>query len=394
MDLNKEFFACLALRHTSRLGPRTWKRILEAYQSAYEAVRCAADWPTRKLANRSLAEAVTSEVWRADAEVEYRSTRMRRLDVVTWFDPRYPQRLREIADPPLLLYASGDASLLSAPSVAVVGARKSTEHGLATARRISEELSRMGLSVVSGLALGIDREAHLGGLVGVGSSVGVLGCGLDVNYPKGNADVRAELERRGCVVSEFAPGTPPDGNNFPHRNRIISGISLAVVVAEAAERSGSLITARLAMEQGRDVFALPGPAGQAAFTGCHRLIREGATLAESGEDILAELRFQFGPELTGLRNGQAPRRTSGLTSKVVSHVDQAVIPSVARLSPPDDPEERAVFDLLDKEGQAHIDSLTRALDWESFRVSRVLLVLEMKGLVRQCPGMRYSLVVF
>ncbi|WP_022661057.1 DNA-processing protein DprA [Paucidesulfovibrio longus] len=407
MDLNKEFFACLALRHTPGLGPRTWKKILSAYDSAYEAVRDVRGWAALRLARRDQIEAAEREVWRADAEAEYRAARSRGMDPVTWNDPRFPQRLREIADPPLLLYAAGDAGLLAGPCVAVVGARKCTRHGLDAAARISTELSRMGLTVVSGLALGVDREAHLGGLSGVGSSVAVLGCGLDVRYPKGNGDLRAALEERGCVVSEFAPGTPPDGNNFPHRNRIISGLSMGVVVAEAAKRSGSLITARLAGEQGRDVFALPGPAGQAAFTGCHSLIREGAVLADSGEDVLRELRYQFGPELNGLPRSEpkgGERRIERIQAaslppeRAAAFGDErpqgpAPLPS-ERLSAPapdpdSDPDGRAVWDRLGRD-RVHIDELTRGLGWESARVSQTLLLLEMSGAVRQWPGMRYS----
>ncbi|MGE4291311.1 MAG: DNA-processing protein DprA [Desulfovibrio sp.] len=402
MDLNKEFFACLALRHTPGLGPRSWKKILAAYDSVYEAVRDVRNWSSRRLARRNQIEAAERELWRSDAEMEFRAARSRGLDVVCWSDPRFPVRLREIPDPPLLLYVAGDASLLAGPCVAVVGARKCTRHGLDAAARISRELSGMGLTVVSGLALGVDREAHLGGLSGVGSSVAVLGCGLDVRYPKGNGDLRAALEERGCVVSEFAPGTPPDGNNFPYRNRIISGLSMAVVVAEAAKRSGSLITARLAGEQGREVFALPGPAGQAAFTGCHSLIREGATLADSGEDVLRELRYQFGPELDGLphpesRRNLDPQPSARSAIRPVPARDEPSCDAVPAkpaedVPPPDpasDPDGHAVWKLLGRE-RIHIDELTRGLGWESARVSQTLLLLEMSGAVRQWPGMRYS----
>lgn len=415
LDPNREFFAALALRHVSGLGPRTWKKILAAYPSIYAALCDARRWPALRLANRPQAEAAAREDWRADAEAEYRAARSRGLKVVTWFDPRYPQRLREIPDPPLLLYCAGDASLLTGACVAVVGARKCTRFGLDAAARISAELSRMGLTVVSGLALGVDREAHLGGLAGVGSSVAVLGCGLDVRYPKGNGDLRAALEERGCVVTEYAPGTPPDGNNFPYRNRIISGLSLAVVVAEAAKRSGSLITARLAGEQGREVFALPGPAGQSSFTGSHGLIREGATLADSAEDVLRELRWQFGTELEDLATGDAPLFvTSGTATprvpdagpvsggassrKVGVSPAPAVAPTpvaasipepVAAPDPDADPDGRALWEALG-DARPQIDELTRALGWESARVSQTLLLLELSGAVRQWPGMRYS----
>lgn len=416
MDWNKEFFACLALRHTPGLGPRTWKTVLNAYDSAYVALRDVAHWRERRLARRDQVEAVRREAWREEAEAEYRAARSRGMCALSWHDPLFPQRLREIPDPPALLYVSGDASLLAGPCIGVVGARKCTRHGLDAAARISAELSRMGLSIVSGLALGVDREAHLGGLDGVGSSVAVLGCGLDVHYPKGNDDLRAALEQRGCVVSEFAPGIRPDANNFPYRNRIISGLSMTVVVAEAAKRSGSLITARLAAEQGREVFALPGPAGQAAFTGCHSLIRDGAMLADSAEDVLRELRFQFQDELAGVPSGAPasktmPGGTEGGSADVTAspcvplcaeHTagtreparPGAVDVAPAGVVPPDpstEPDAYALWQALG-EGRCHIDELTRLLGWESARVSQALLLMELSGYVRQWPGMRYSRV--
>lgn len=419
MDRNKEIFACLALRHTPGLGPRTWKRILGAYESAYQALCAVDEWADRGLARQDQAKAVRLEAWREDAEMEYRAARSRKMVALAWHDSRFPRRLREIPDPPALLYVAGDVSLLSGPCIAVVGARKCTRHGLQAAGRVSAELAAMGLTVVSGLALGVDREAHLGGLSGVGSSVAVLGCGLDVSYPKGNADLRAALEERGCVVSEFAPGTRPDGNNFPHRNRIISGLSLAVVVAEAAKRSGSLITARLAGEQGREVFALPGPAGQAAFTGCHTLIRDGAMLADSGEDILRELRFQFREELERVpeplsRSGEiSPQRSlsgedvdsgngetggspgvdwvTGDSTFTAGSRSSFVTQGVSAPDEGTDPDGFAVWQALGQE-RRHIDELTRILGWESARVSQVLLLLELSGKIRQLPGMRYSRV--
>ncbi|MBA4358575.1 MAG: DNA-protecting protein DprA, partial [Desulfovibrio sp.] len=215
MDAAKEFFSCLALRHTPGLGPRSWKSVLSGYQSAFDAVSDARSWAKRKLLPKNRAEVFLAEPWRPAAEAEYRAARSLQARIITWFDSRYPKRLREIPDPPVLLYAKGDVSLLRNPSVAVVGARECTLLGLTSVERISSELSRFGVTVVSGLAAGIDRQAHAAALGGVGSSIAVLGAGLDVHYPPENEDVRQALEHRGLVITEFGPGTRPEARNFP-----------------------------------------------------------------------------------------------------------------------------------------------------------------------------------
>lgn len=396
LDAAKEFFSCLALRHTPGLGPRSWKSILSAYESAYEAVSDARNWATRKVLPRNRAEVFLQEPWRPTAEAEYRAARAARATVLTWFDTRFPQRLREIPDPPVLLYLRGDATLLKNPAVAVVGARECTILGLQSVERISADLSRFGVTVVSGLAAGIDRQAHQSALTGIGGSIAVLGAGLDVHYPPENEDLRRVLEAKGLVLTEFGPGTRPEARNFPFRNRIISGLSLGVLVAEAAARSGSLITARLAAEQGREVFALPGPLGQPTFAGCHKLIKQGAALVESAEDIIRTLRFQFAAELAAVPSALPARQP----------LPEAVRPTSQRLVPAPPPqqqpqreipgnlteEERSLLSLLSADAKLHIDTLIQNLGADCAAVSRRLLVLEMQGLVRQWPGMYYSRV--
>jgi DNA processing protein len=410
MSLNaaKEFFSCLALRHTPGLGPRSWKSVLTGYESAFDAVSDARSWPSRKLLPKNRTEAFLAEPWRPGAEAEYRAARNLGARVITWFDPKYPKRLREIPDPPALLYVQGDVSLLRNPSVAVVGARECTLLGLQSVERISSDLSRFGITVVSGLAAGIDRQAHLAGLSGIGGSIAVLGAGLDVHYPPENEDVRQALVNHGLVVSEFGPGTRPEARNFPYRNRIISGLSLGVLVAEAAARSGSLITARLATEQGREVFALSGPLGQPTFAGCHKLIKQGAALVENAEDIVRTLRFQFSAELASVPKALPEQSPPGLARPAVSSPASpqpalsTAYPRPTAAPPPTQPvpkalpenltdDERLVLTSLTVDGKEHIDSLIQSLGWESLVVSRKLLILEMQGLVRQWPGMYYSL---
>ncbi len=204
-------------------------------------------------------------------------------------DPAYPPRLRQADDPPILLYVTGRIELLDAQSVAIVGSRNATMQGLATARAFAHSLSDAGMTVVSGLALGIDTAAHEGGLQGAASTVAVLGTGADRIYPARNAALAHQIAREGCLVSEYSLGTHPERNNFPRRNRIISGLVRGVLVVEAARESGSLITAGLAADQGRHVFAIPGSIHSALSKGCHHLIKEGATLVESVHDILKEV---------------------------------------------------------------------------------------------------------
>lgn len=407
MDLRKEHFACLALKHTPRLGPKVWRELFVHYDSAFDAVQDAASWPVLSLANKGIAQKCVNEVWREKAEDEYRATQQAGMDVVTWFDSRFPERLKNISDPPAMLYVSGDTTLFNNPGVGVVGARECTRLGLDTAGRISAQLSKIGITVISGLALGIDRQAHLGGLKGIGSTIAVLGCGLDIDYPMDNIDVRRELDRSGLVVTEFGPGVRPRAGHFPVRNRIISGLSLGVLVAEAAHNSGSLITARLAGEQGKDVFAVPGPIGQPTFTGCHRLIKQGAALVESASDIVEILRYDFARELElvpdpapvasedGVEAHRAKIRGKSASKKTK---DESKIPNPSSRKRPSQADreameltedEKKVLALLDETDKIHIDRLGRELCFDSATISKVLLILEMRGAVQQLPGMWY-----
>ena len=209
--------------------------------------------------------------------------------VITLADSEYPRLLLEIPDPPPLLYAHGNPGLLEGPALAMVGSRNGTAQGLRNAEAFAKAFSAGGLTIVSGLALGIDAAAHRGGLAGPASTIAVLGTGIDVVYPHGNAPLFAEIAARGLLLSEYPVGTPAAGHNFPRRNRLISGLARGCLVVEAALGSGSLITARMAIEQGRDVFAIPGSIHSPLSKGCHSLIKQGAKLVDTAEDVLAEL---------------------------------------------------------------------------------------------------------
>ena len=212
-----------------------------------------------------------------------------KIAALPWFHPTYPALLREIVDPPIVLWLVGAAACLSEPAVAIVGSRRATPAGIAVARRIGRGLAEAGLVVVSGLARGIDGAAHQGALDAGGRTVAILGCGADVVYPPEHASLAKRVAEAGALVSEFPPCTPPLPRHFPLRNRIISGLSRAVVVIEASDRSGSLITARAALDQGRDVLAVPGNVASGRYSGCHALIKDGAPLVETVEDVLNEL---------------------------------------------------------------------------------------------------------
>ncbi|HZG19972.1 MAG TPA: DNA-processing protein DprA [Herbaspirillum sp.] len=288
--------------------------------------------------------------------------------ILTLADAAYPASLLNIADPPLLLYARGNAALLSAPALAVVGSRHATVQGREHAGRFAAELSQAGLTIVSGLALGIDTAAHEGGLRGAGSTVAVIGTGCDIDYPPRNRDLAERIAQGGCIVSEYALGTPPLSANFPRRNRVISGLAQAVLVVEAAARSGSLITARMAAEQGRDVFAIPGSIHAPLAKGCHQLIRQGAKLVETTQDILEELPMrQSVPSLA-----QATPMLAG-TGRPPADVDPASLQVIRAMG----------HDPVD------VDTLAGRCGLEAAALAAILLGLELQGLVELLPGAHY-----
>lgn len=388
--------ASLRLRHCPGLGPRTWKRILTACGTAGQALARARELGPQGLCDDGVAGALVRGVGADAARRELEAAAAKGFLPLPWSHPAYPQRLRDIIDPPALLYVLGDAALLARPGVALVGARQCSRYGFETAWRIAADLSAAGVTVVSGLAFGIDRQAHLGGLSGPGGSVAVLGTGLDLVYPDANIDVWRQLAEHGAILSEFAPGTPPQAQNFPIRNRVIAGLSLGVMVVEAAARSGSLITARLALDQGREVFALPGPVNLPTYAGCHSLLSSGATLVQSAEDILTTLARELAQCL------ETPRPAVPATPPVASPRAPSPRPVSARRPaaappPPSAPPrpplaglEAAVTEALADGAKHHIDALARALDAGVGALSRALVTLEIKGLVRKWPGMYYS----
>ena len=280
----------------------------------------------------------------------------------------YPAALEEIYDPPLVLYARGDLELLSASSLAIVGTRRPTFYGLQMAEGLASDLASRGLVVVSGLARGIDAAAHRGCLECGGRTIAVLGCGIDVVYPREHRQLTGRILQKGLLLTEFPPGTSPSPQNFPVRNRIISGLALGTLIVEASEYSGSLITARLAMEQNREVFALPGNLTTPQSFGPNFLIKEGAKLVQSWRDVVEEL-------------------PSELRHRILEQEDSSQSPQPVLEMQTD--EEVSVLHLLETDEAVHFDRVLKKSGLEIARLSDVLFKLEMSGQIRQVPGNLY-----
>src|SRR5437867_8845052 len=302
-------------------------------------------------------------------------------------DERYPELLRAIYDPPAVLYCDGSVEPGDRQAVAIVGSRQATPYGLRITETLAGELSALGFTILSGFARGIDAAAHRAALAVGGRTIAVLGCGLDVDYPPGHASLHAEIAGSGAVLTEFAPGTPPRATNFPRRNRIISGLALGVVVVEAAEDSGSLITARLALEQGREVFAVPGPIDVPTSQGPHGLLKQGATLVETVDDIVEELLPQLETVRTPLID-PLHLKSTGCPDCMAAGAGKRR--SFAPKPPDLSPEEQVVLRVMGREPR-HLDDLTEQSRLPAAEVARILLGLELKALVHQLPGQQYCL---
>ncbi|HJR06793.1 MAG TPA: DNA-processing protein DprA [Pyrinomonadaceae bacterium] len=364
----------IALNMTPGVGPRAATRLLERFGSA-EGVFGALRAELERLRLRP--EAVESIVLRdrhAAAESELERTRALGADVLILDDGTYPALLSEIADPPITLYVRGEwAACFDAPTVAIVGSRRCSTYGQNVASMLARDLATRGVTIVSGLARGIDAAAHRGALEAGGRTVGVLGTGVDEIYPRDHKKLAEEiLNRGGALVSQFPLGTPPIPENFPYRNRIISGLSLGVVLVEAAENSGSLITARLAMEQNREVFAVPGNITSRNSFGTNYLIKgAGAKLVQQWQDVVAELPPEIAARL--LPPEPSKKKQKGAAEQSVLSADLSE-------------DERAVIGLLSADEPVHIDALVGASNLSVPSLTGILLGLEMRELIRQLPG--------
>jgi len=362
-----ELAAWLRLLETPRLGRESVRRLLAAFGSA-QAVLASTVEARREVVGTAQALALVSPPeafdallestlgWLTTAEAEPR-------DVIVLGDPRYPQPLLESGDPPLLLYVQGRVELLQAESLAVVGSRNPTPQGSANARSFSAQLSQAGLCIVSGLAMGVDGAAHEGGLEGAGSTIAVVGTGLDRVYPRRHLALAHRIANQGLIVSEYSLGTPPLALHFPARNRIIAGLARGTLVIEAVLKSGSLITARLASECGRDVFAIPGSIHSPQSQGCHALIQQGAKLVGSADDILEELKWPVGASMATPLAGSA--------------------------APADAPAPDPLLDALGFE-PITLEALVARTGWPASELNTRLLDLELDGQVARLPGQLFQ----
>jgi DNA processing protein len=318
-------------------------------------------------------QAISKEDIASRAAAELEKVLQYNIDLITWDQDRYPDLLRTIHNPPMILYLKGSAAALHSPGVGMVGSRAATDYGKETAYTLGRALAGRGFTIISGLALGIDAAAHKGAMAAGGSTIGVLGCGLDRQYPPENRKLYGEIPAAGALISEYPLGTPPDSFRFPARNRIISGLALGVVVVEASKRSGSLITAQHALEQGREVFAIPGRVDSVKSAGTHSLLQQGAKLVHRIDDIIEELPVtaaadHMAPPSTALQNIRVSTSAAGLTD------DEALLFSCLDVYP------------------KNIDDLARAANLSPQKASELLLLLELKGVIKALPGKCYAIV--
>jgi DNA processing protein len=374
MELN-HYLGWLALALTPGLGARHAGKLLRELHSP-EAIFAASLTALESFRlPAAVAQAIHSQSPLRDAEKELAEIRKNGCQLLTWDEPAYPQRLREIYDPPPLLYVRGNPELLDRFSISIVGSRRPTPYGVQMSERLARDLAERGLVIVSGLARGIDSCAHKGALAAVrGATVGVLGSGIDVVYPKENKKLFAQMEERGVIISEFPLGSFPAPQNFPIRNRVIAGMALGVVVVEGAQYSGSLITARLAMEFGREVFGVPGNVTQPASFGPNLLIKQGAKLVTGWEDVIEELPTDIRAQLFPV-DATSQQERATLFEQSLSET------------------ERTLFALLSTDQARHVDELVEQSGLNSSEVLASLFELEMKNYVRQLPGKQFVKVL-
>ena len=375
--LNQNLKYWVALKWVEGVGNVGFKALLEAFgtpQKVFEAPLSMIK-AVPGIGDKTAPQIKSFKDWKkVEKELEFADRTC--VSIVTSQDPLYPSQLLSTYDYPAFLYVKGHLKEDDV-NVAVVGSRTASTYGKFTTERLCRELVLRGITVISGLARGIDSAAHRGALSGKGRTIAVLGCGLDVVYPPENEKLFTEISLQGALISEFPFGTPPNAPNFPARNRIISGISLGVVVVEASEKSGSLITARLALEQGREVFAVPGSIDSSGSRGTNKLIKQGAKLIENVEDILEEIL----PQVT-----RAPKSVKPDQRQKQPEDHQKIL----TLSP--DPvlkeTEKTVWQVLSQK-PVHIDQIITSTGLTAHEVLVILLNLELQGLIEQKPGKTY-----
>ena len=365
----------LALALTPGLASRLSARVLRKVGSPDGVFR--ASWAELESCNlpAQVAQAIIKKESFKRAEKELDGVRkIANCRLLNWTEPEYPQTLLQIYDPPVLLYVRGDVQVLNLPSLSIVGTRRPTLYGTQMAQRLGRDLAARGLVIASGLARGIDAIGHQGALDANGRAIGVLGTGIDVCYPKENKKLYEKVLERGAIISEFPLRTHPAPENFPVRNRIVAGMPLGVVVIEGAQYSGSLITARLAMEFGREVFGVPGNVTQPVSFAPNLLIKQGAKLVTNAEDVIEELPTPVRAALVQAEQPEAEQRN---------------LLAAASLNG----SEKKLYELLSADEPRHIDDIVERSGLNSSEVLATLFNLEMKGIIRQLPGKQFSKVL-
>jgi DNA processing protein len=357
---NSELAYLNALNLLTILGPRRIVALMENYDSAEDAWKAPAAELFHLLGLQDPVSKFEKERSVIEPEKEWEKLIKQKVSCVSSACPSYPRLLKELHFPPPLLYYKGNLDRIDKPAVAIVGSRRCTFYGQEVAHRLAVELATAGVSVISGMALGIDTAAHRGTLENSGYTAAVLGCGVDQCYPPKNADLMQLIIAEGAVISEYPVDTEPLPFHFPLRNRVISGLSLGTVVVEATAKSGALITANYALEQNREVFAVPGNVGSPYSRGSHRLIKEGARLVESAADILEELNFQTA------------------TEEQLTLAGAGLLPDLSAV-------EKKLLDMIPYQPM-HIDNIIQQSGVKASETSALLLSLELKKLIRQTPG--------
>jgi DNA processing protein len=365
----------LALSLTPGLAARLCSRVLRQFGSPDGVFRASlSDLEACRLPGEA-AQAVIKKTAFPRAEKELAAVRkIAGCSLLNWTEPEYPQTLLQIYDPPVFLYVRGDLQVLNLPSISIVGTRKPTLYGTQMAQRLGRELAARGLVVVSGMARGIDAIGHQGAMEAHGRAIGVLGTGIDVCYPKENKKLYEKVLERGAIISEFPLRAHPAPENFPVRNRIVAGMPLGVVVVEGAQYSGSLITARLGMEFGREVFGVPGNVTQPVSFAPNQLIKQGAKLVTCGEDVIEELPT---PVRAALVQAEQPE------------TEQRNLLAAAALNT----SEKKLYELLSADQPVPIDDIVERSGLNSSEVLATLFNLEMKGIIRQLPGKQFCKVL-
>lgn len=378
----------LALRLVPGLGTRRIGLLLERFCTPQAVFRASASELQAAGLTGALAHTVASGCSFEDAAGQQQKAREAGAELITLNDTRYPEALRKIFDPPPVLFARGQVDLLSSISIGVVGTRHPTPYGMAAAERLSGDLARAGMTIASGMARGIDTAAHKAALAAEGRTIAVLGCGVDIVYPSENRKLAAEIVARGLIVSEFPMASVAFPQNFPIRNRIISGLSCGILVVEGAQYSGSAITARLAMDQGREVFAVPGNITSKMSWGPNLLIKQGAKLVQDWNDVVVDLPQSAQRRL--IDEGRQRIMNQGLGANVSAASESSGSAAASSLTEPHQQVARRVLEKLQTDRAIQLDTLVESVeDASPSEIIAALFELEILGLVRQMPGRNF-----